>query len=87
MAHQTLEQELLALEKQYWQAQKDKDGAAAAELTDEACLIAGAQGVVEIDRRTLVGMMEDASWSIEDYSIGDDVRVRQIGRASCRERV
>jgi uncharacterized protein (TIGR02246 family) len=78
MAHQTLEQELLALEKQYWQAQKDKDGAAAAELTDEACLIAGAQGVVEIDRRTLVGMMEDASWSIEDYSIGDDVRVRQL---------
>ena len=66
MAHQTLEQELLALEKRYWQAQKDKDGAAAAELTDEACLIAGAQGVVEIDRPTLVGMMEDASWSIED---------------------
>ena len=59
MAHQTLEQELLALEKRYWQAQKDKDGAAAAELTDEACLIAGAQGVVEIDRRTVVGMMEE----------------------------
>jgi hypothetical protein len=78
MAHQTLEQELLALEKRYWQAQKDKDGAAAAELTDAGCLIAGAQGVVEIDRRTLVGMMEDASWSIEDYSIDDDVRVRQL---------
>src|SRR4029453_5089185 len=78
MAHQTLEQELLALEKRYWQGQKDKDGAGAAELTDAGCLIAGAQGVVEIDRRTLVGMMEDASWSIEDYSIDDDVRVRQL---------
>ena len=78
MADQALEQELLALEKRHRQAQKDKDGAAAAELTDEACLIAGAQGVVEIDRRTLVGMMEDASWRIEDHSIGDDVHLRQL---------
>jgi len=78
MADQALEQELLALEKRCWQAQKDKDGAAAAELTDEACLIAGAQGVVEIDRRNLVGMLEDASWRIHDYSIGDDVHVRRL---------
>ena len=33
MAHQTLEQELLALEKPNWQVRKDKDGAAADELT------------------------------------------------------
>ena len=78
MADQALEQELLALEKRHRQAQKGKDGAAAAELTDEACLIAGAQGVVEIDRRTLVGKMEDASWRIEDHSIGDDVHLRQL---------
>ncbi len=42
MGDQALEQEPLALEKRYWQAQKDRDGAAAAELTDEACLIGGA---------------------------------------------
>jgi uncharacterized protein (TIGR02246 family) len=78
MATKTIEQELLALEKRYWQAMKDKDGAAAAELTDEACLIAGAQGVVEVDRRTLVGMMEDASWTMQEFSIGDDVHVRRL---------
>lgn len=79
MANQAIEQELLALENRYWQAQKDKDGAAAAELTDEACLIAGAQGVVPIDRRSLVSLMRDASWRIDDYSIGDDVQVRVLG--------
>ena len=78
MSNQAIEQELLALENRYWQAQKDKDGAAAAELTDEACLIAGAQGVVQIDRSTLVKMMEDASWRIDDYSIGDEVQVRVL---------
>jgi uncharacterized protein (TIGR02246 family) len=78
MSNRAIEQELLALEHRFWQAQKEKDGAAAAELTDEACLIAGAQGVVQIDRRTLVGMMDDASWRIDDYSIGDEVQVRVL---------
>ena len=78
MASTTIEQELLALEKRFWQAQKDKDGAAAAELTDEPCLIVGAQGVMEIDRRSLVSMMEDDSWRIEDFSIGEDVHVRRL---------
>ena len=79
MSNRGIEDELLALENRYWQAQKDKDGAAAAELTDEACLIAGAQGVVQIDRSTLLKMMEDASWRIDDYSIGDEVQVRVLG--------
>lgn len=78
MANQTIEQELLALENRYWQAQKEKDGVAAVELTDEGCLIAGAQGVLAIDKSTLVGMMQDASWTIDDYSIGDEVQVRLL---------
>lgn len=50
----------------------------AAELTDEGCLIAGARGVLAIDKSTLVGMMQDASWRIDDYSIGDGVQVRLL---------
>jgi hypothetical protein len=34
--------------------------------------------LVQIDRRTLVGMMDDASWRIDDYSIGDEVQVRVL---------
>lgn len=79
MANQSVEKELLALENRYWQAQKDKDGAAAAELTDEDCLITGAQGVMQIDRKALVDLMKDAPYTIDDYSIGDDVQVRLLG--------
>ena len=78
MSKQAIEQELLALEHRYWQAQKEKDGATAAELTDEGCLIAGAQGVLQIDRQALAGMIEDAPWRIDDYSIGDEVQVRLL---------
>jgi uncharacterized protein (TIGR02246 family) len=79
MATQSVEKELLALENRYWQAQKDKDGAAAAELTDKECVITGAQGVMQIDRKALVGLMKDAPYTIDDYSIGDDVQVRLLG--------
>jgi hypothetical protein len=78
MANQAIDQELLALENRYWQAQKEKDGAAAVELTADGCLIAGAQGVLAIDKSTLIGMMQDATWTIDDYSIGDEVQVRLL---------
>jgi len=41
----TIERELVELERRYWQALKEKDVAAAVELTDEPCIVAGAQGV------------------------------------------
>jgi len=41
----TIERELVDLERRYWQALKDRDVAAAVELTDEPCIVAGAQGV------------------------------------------
>ena len=49
----TLQKELLKLEKQYWQAVKDKDIEACMRLTDDPCIVAGATGVASIDRKTL----------------------------------
>ncbi len=37
MTKTPIEQELLALEKQYWQAIKDKDADAAMRLSDDPC--------------------------------------------------
>jgi hypothetical protein len=75
----TIERELVKLERRYWQALKDKDIDAAMELTDEPCIVAGAQGVGLIDHPTYVRMMEHASWTIVDFDIGDDVQVRPLG--------
>lgn len=45
MTSHAVERELLDLETQFWQAIKDKNADAAARLSDDACLITGAQGV------------------------------------------
>src|SRR3954454_6208780 len=44
-----------------------------------ALIIAGAQGVGLIDHAGYVRMMEHATWTILDFTIGEDVQVRLLG--------
>lgn len=76
MAATTVEKELLSLERRYWQAIKTKDLATALSLTDDPCIVVGAQGVGRIDKPTYASMMKDSTWEIVDFSIGDDVQVQ-----------
>jgi hypothetical protein len=80
MASKTMERELLSLETRYWQALKDKDVEAALELTAFPCVIVGAQGVGLVEKSTYETMMQNATWSIENFKIGDDVHVEMLGR-------
>ena len=66
MTSNIVEQELLALERQYWQAMKDKDADAAMRLSDEACLITGAQRVTRMDKHTLKGLLKAAPYTLHD---------------------
>jgi hypothetical protein len=70
--------ELLNLENQYWQAIKDKDVDAAMRLTDETCIVAGAQGVASIDRESFAGMLDSAQYTLEEFKVGDDAQVRML---------
>lgn len=70
-------QELLALEKQYWNAIKDKDPATATSLSDDPCVVVGAQGVGELAKSELAKMLHGASYELNAFSL-DDVHVRQI---------
>src|SRR5690349_15131352 len=78
MANQAVEQELLGLERQYWQAIKDKDVEAAMRLSDESCIVTGAQGVGSIDRKTLGAMMKAASYTLNDFELSKDAKVRLL---------
>ena len=79
MTTQSVEQDLIVLEQRYWQALKDKDVETALSLTDEPCIVTGAQGVGRVDKRAYASMMENATWTIDDFRIGDDVQVRMLG--------
>lgn len=78
MATKTIEQELLALERQYWQAIKDKDVDTAMRLTDDPCIVTGAQGVGRIDKNALAAMMKAAPYTVRDFEVNDDAQVRLL---------
>jgi hypothetical protein len=73
----TVERELLELEEQFWNAMKTRDSATAVALSDDACIVVGAQGVGEVDRATLAHMLESANYEIEAFAI-EDVHVRRV---------
>jgi hypothetical protein len=74
----TQEQELVKLERQFWQALKDKDAATAVRLTDFPCIVTGAQGVGRIDHDGFAKMIQNAPYTIDRADLSD-VQVRLVG--------
>ena len=61
------EQEIVQLEKQYWQGIKDKDIATCERLTDFPCLVAGAHGVASIPKEKFKGIMESGNYKLNNF--------------------
>jgi len=66
--------EIVALEKSYWDAMKKKDGRLTAELSGRTSLVTGAQGVMSIPKTKMGKMTEDGNWTLESYTF-DEVQV------------
>ena len=77
MTNTALATELLDLEQQYWQAMKDKNVDAAMRLTDEECIITGAQGVATVNRQGLSDMLKNAPYTLHDFELKDE-QVREL---------
>ncbi|WP_148203010.1 nuclear transport factor 2 family protein [Thiobacillus denitrificans] len=78
MTYTSSDRQVIELERGYWQALKDKDIDAVLSMTDDPCIVSGAQGVAEIDHKTFEQMMRSAPWTIDAFSLGDDVHVRML---------
>ena len=78
MTTTTIEKELVELESQYWQAIKDKDLDTAMQLTDDTCVVAGAQGAASIDRNAFAGMLNDPAWTLNEFEFVGDVIARAV---------
>src|SRR6185436_16147668 len=63
-------------ESNYWRAIRDKDGASAARLTDESCILTGPGGVRRIDRSGLQALMTAGSTEVREFAISDHPEVR-----------
>ena len=73
-----IDKELLELEKQYWEAIQNRDGASATRLSDARCVVVGPQGIGHLDRQALAGMVENAPYELKKFRLDDDVHVRTI---------
>lgn len=78
MTTTTIEKELVELETQFWQAIKDKDLDAAMQLTDDTCIVTGAQGAASIDRKSFAGMLDSPAWTLNDFEFVGDVIARAV---------
>jgi hypothetical protein len=74
-----VEKELVELERRYWQALKDHDVQTVERLTNDPCIVTGAQGVGELQRKALVEMMEHASYTLDAFDLDKDVKVCMLG--------
>ena len=63
--------EIIALEKSYWDAMKRKDGKRAAQLSGKTALVTGASGVSSIPKDKMGKMTESGKWTLESYDFED----------------
>ena len=79
MSAKTIEKEILGLERQYWEAIKNRDAGAAQRLTDDECILGGAQGVSRIAKSAVSEMVQSATYTLDDYRF-EDAQVRMLGK-------
>src|SRR5687768_5099112 len=63
--------EIIALEKEYWEAMKRKDGKRTAKLSGKAALVTGARGVMSIPKAKMGAMTEEGDWTLDSYNFED----------------
>jgi len=61
-------EEIVGLEKSYWDAMKTKDGKRTAELAGETSIVSGARGVMSIPKAKMGKMTEEGNWTLESYA-------------------
>lgn len=69
--HKPTRDEIIKLEKSYWDAIKKKDGEGTAKLSGENSLVTGAKGVMCIPKEKMGRMTEEGSWKLESYAFED----------------
>ncbi len=65
-------QELLEQERQFWNAMKTKDASAAGRMTDDGCIVVGAQGVSAVDRQSMARLTAEGAWELQRFSFDEE---------------
>lgn len=75
-----MQEQMLDHELRFWQAMKEKDGVSTARMTNEDCIIVGAQGVSAIDAPTMAKLTAEGDWELEHFAINpQSTKVHMLG--------
>lgn len=73
------DQELLALERSYWDALKARDARTVGRLTAQECTVAGASGASIVNPQSIGKLVDSATYTIKDYRVDpQSVHVNRI---------
>lgn len=76
MQNTKIEQEIYSLEKKYWQAMKDSDTDTILSLTDDPCIVTGAQGVMKFTKEQFFEMMNSPQeYKLKDFKFDSSYQV------------
>ena len=64
-------EEIVSLEKDYWNAMKRKDGKRASQLSGNVALTTSARGVTAIPKAKMGAMTEEGNWTLESYEFAN----------------
>lgn len=71
---------IIELEQEFWNAIQRKDGATAARMSTDDCVVVGAQGVAAVDRKTMSKLTEEGDWTIDRYKFDEgSAQVKMLG--------
>jgi uncharacterized protein (TIGR02246 family) len=65
------QKELLEVERRFWNAIQQKDAQGTARMTDDGCIVVGAQGLSAIDQKTMAKMTAEGKWELQQYSFDE----------------
>jgi hypothetical protein len=71
MTIESRKQEVLDVERRFWEAMKNKDAQEAARMTDDGCIVVGAQGAAAIDAKSMAKMTTEGKWQLKQFSIDE----------------
>jgi ketosteroid isomerase-like protein len=66
-----LRQTILDLETAFWNAMRDKDGAAAAQLCGDTVVVANAHGVSTMSRAKMGTMTVEGNWTVKTFTFSE----------------
>jgi hypothetical protein len=64
-------EEIVTLEKDFWNAMKRKDGERTSQLSGKVALTTSARGVTAIPKSKMGRMTEEGDWTLESYEFED----------------